>query len=388
MQRLRWCCREYHVSPEALAQKFKFLPEDGIDKLNEKGTTIKQLESVASFFDRDILFFLAKEPISQQKAYSPLFRTLAGQRPDLGRDAKLLIRRVEEYRDFYRALLEEDEDLQPRPWEGSFGARAGSGPVALAEAAREWLGLAEGKSRFNELRTKVENKGILVFMSTNQSGKRLLRLDDDNNIRGFSLYDKVSPAIVIKKMAKHGDDRVGESIQTFTLMHELGHLIQHKGNVMTQEGYIYSTKRKERQANLFAANLLVPRSKLEQLNLVSLKSLDARRFKEAIKPHARNCGVNPTVLALRLVAEKLIDQKQYDAYDNYNKAEHAQFAAKQEKRKIPRNRARETYSIFGELYTSAVLQALSGEHITLDKASAFLGDLRVAKISELRKVKV
>ena len=264
----------------------------------------------------------------------------------------------------------------------------GMGHQELAHRARRWLGVDATTVGFDQLRELVESRGILVFLTTGHRGRALLRLDDDNNIRGFSLYDKVSPAIVIKKMAKHGDDRVGESIQTFTLMHELGHLIQHKGNVMTQEGYIYSTKRKERQANLFAANLLVPRSKLEQLNLVSLKSLDARRFKEAIKPHARNCGVNPTVLALRLVAEKLIDQKQYDAYDNYNKAEHAQFAAKQEKRKIPRNRAMETYSIFGRLYTNAVLQALSGEHITLAKASAFLGDLRVAKIRELRKVKI
>ena len=93
----------------------------------------------------------------------------------------------------------------------------------------------------------MEAQGILVFRSNGYNGKWQISKTDP--ILGFTLYDNKCPVIFIKK-------QYGEAPQSFTLMHELGHLLLHTVSSIDDENDMYSYKGHERDANAFAGLLL------------------------------------------------------------------------------------------------------------------------------------
>ena len=386
-ERIRWCCSEYGIGHDKLASRLRM---PGLTKAldqGSKGLTHRQICTIASFFGRELFFFYDEQPISAKVGYSPLFRTLAGQVPRLGNDANLLIRLVEEYREIYAELdegIDEHYEQQPRPWREGLAAGRSSSPAALARAARRWLGLDATQVGFSHLRAAVEARGILVFVTTGHRGRRLLRLESNNNIRGFSLYDQKAPAILVRKMPNYGSSKGGDNIQAFTLMHELGHLLLHQGSFVTEKGFIFSRKAKERQANVFASNLLVPSSRLRQIPRASLRGRQGQSIEDLLKPLARRLGVNTMVLALRLLEEKLITQGQHASYERYKRAgqEHEP-QLRAQAGGGGRNRAKETVAMFGKRYTNTVLEAYSLDQIDIVRASTFLGNLRARQLAEL-----
>jgi Zn-dependent peptidase ImmA (M78 family) len=76
---------------------------------------------------------------------------------------------------------------------------------------------------------------------------------------GFTLYDENCPVIVIKKQR-------WESQQTFTLIHELGHLLLQRMSSIDEENDLYSHEGDERIANAFAGHLLVPGELLDAID--------------------------------------------------------------------------------------------------------------------------
>lgn len=392
MHRIKWCCEEFGMGYGDLADELGIPVLRKLEQAKRRGLTYRQLRKVADFFDRGLLFFIGDEPISTETAYSPLFRTLAGARPELGRDTNLLMRRVEGCRELYEDLLEDLGYADEKGWEGDLGGGRSTSPVELAKLARKWLGVDETKVDYDSLRIAIEGKGILVFMSIGEPGKKILRLEKNSNVRGFSLYDKATPAILVNKMPNYGTSKGGENIQSFTLMHELGHLLLHKGAFITEQDYIYSRRKKEKEANQFAANFLIPQEHLGALRGEGLRGLDGQQLEKKLKPHAKDWGVNTMVVALRLLLAKMISRGEYASFERYKEFCREQAKAKrkeqQEKKNrkaaIPRFRDKETLAMYGSLYTNAVLDALSAEQITLSKASKYLGDLDISYVHKLQ----
>ena len=383
LQRIKWCSREYGIAHDELASRLRMpailkLADDG-----DRGLTYRQLRIVAAFFGREPEFFLEEGPASRQTAYSPQFRTLAGQLPELGNDANHLIRLVEHYRELYEVLREDFDDLEDEgPWDSGIANGGGATAPELARRARRWLGVDAGGLGFDQLRELVESRGILVFLTTGHRGRALLRLEAGSNVRGFSVYDEQTPVIVVKKMPNWGTSRGGEHVQSFTLMHELGHLLLHRDSFITAQDHLFSRRKKEREANRFAANLLVPGAQLRRIDPAGLRGLDGQMIEGRLKPLAAQWGVNTMVIALRLLEEGVITARQYASYERYKRASYEPLKSARAGGGS-RNRAKETLAMFGRRYTYAILHALGARQITLHRASSYLGNLDTRHFRDL-----
>lgn len=384
-QRIKWCCNEYGMGYEELADKLRM---PGLLKAvnnDSKGLTYKQLRIIANFFGRGTFFFFEEDPVSAKTGYSDAFRALARKMPKPGRDLNLLIRLVDQYREIYMELsgdIERYYEVESRPWQEALAKRKISSPAALAKAARAWLGVDATKLSFNYLRNLVESRGILVFLTTSQYGQRLLRLNPSSSIRSFSLYSPKTPTILIRRIPNHRNGGCGDSAQAIALMHELGHLLLHKDSFVTLKDFIFSKGRKAVQANEFAINLLVPSSQLRLIGATELKGKTGKQMESLLMAYSNDWGVNSMVIALRLYKENMITRQQFSSYVRLKGTSY-----ESESQPLPkavgsgRNRVKETVAMFGRRYIATILDAYSFNYISVVKACTFLGYLQSKHLS-------
>jgi Zn-dependent peptidase ImmA (M78 family)/transcriptional regulator with XRE-family HTH domain len=365
IDRIIWCCKFQRISTEDLALNVG-VAQGTIDKLIKREGTISynQLKKIADYFNRGVLFFLEDSPVIESQVFSPAFRTISNQKVELDGGTKAVIERAEKQRDIYVSLVEE-EDVPPPAFSHPVISK---NPVHAAGQARIWLGLGE-RNDFSSFRAAVENKGILVFLTNGYKGK--WQIPKSNPILGFSIYDEQYPLIVVKKARQ-------ESRQSFTLMHELSHIIIHHASIIDDENDFTSHSGVERTANVFAANLLVPSTFLNQIDLKK-KPSRADLFDEWLRIYRQRWGVSTDVLLLRLITAQRVTQTEYDEYRSWVLS-----TSKDEDSTGTRMyRHREPHNIFGEKYVRSVLDALDREKITINKASKFLDGL---KLSDIRKL--
>ena len=369
-QRVAWCLADLGVTPEQVAIESD-IPIERLQPLLDGGggLTFAQLKKLADYLGRSVLFLLEPGPVEVDKAHSAQFRTLASQKPNLSRRVKQLVQRVEQQRAVYLGLLDDlDPAERPRFDPPSFPVD----PVAAAVAARQWLNLADANT-FQGFRDAVQTKGVLVFRTNGYAGR--WQIAKENPILGFALYDAVAPVIVVKRQA-------AESKQTFTLMHELGHLLLHRKSSVDDDADFRATQGMERTANLFAAHLLLPDARLAQVN-ASDRPEDVAQMDEWLQPYRRAWGVSSDVILLRLVAAGRLQQAVYDAY-------RAWWASRpplpnQDEKGSREYRHREPRHVFGDPYVRTVLNALSVRQITLGKASDYLDGLKVNDLHKLER---
>ena len=368
-ERIAWCCADLGITPGELAA------ETGIAAATiehvmagKDGMTFNQLRKVADHFGRGVLFFLEEGPVDEAKVHSPQFRTLANQKPKLSAKLKALIERVEKQREVYLSLREDLDDAdRPR-----FSA-----PVLpnddLQEAARlvrHWLGLNDHND-FDTYREALESRGVLVFRSNGYNGK--WQIAKENPIIGFSLYDATCPVIVVKK--QDWDTR-----QSFTLMHELGHLLLHKISSIDDERDLQSHRGHEREANAFAGYLLVPDAFLASIS-------DAERPDEVsgydywLKRQREAWGVSGEMILRRLMDAGRLPHSRYEAYRQWV----AQLPVIQKSGGSREHRNREPRHIFGDTFVRTVLDSLYARHITLAKASGYLDNLKIKDLHQLER---
>ena len=368
-QRVAWCCADLGLTPEQVAAESGLAP----DKLravldSEGGLTFSQLRTLAEYFGRSVLFFLDPDPVNIEQVQTPQFRMLAGQKPELSRRVRHLVQRAERQRAVYLDLLE-DMDGEERP---RFEPPPLSTiPAMAAGQARQWLGL-DRKNDFRSYRTALENKGILVFLTNGYQGK--WQIAKKSPILGFSLYDPVLPVIVVKKQD-------AEARQVFTLMHELGHVLLHRMSSVDDESDMRATEDgMERSANQFAAHLLVPDAFLATLRDADRPG-DVTRLDEWLSSQRGVWGVSTDVILLRLVGAGRLPQTIYDAYRAWQEAQ----PRRQDGGGSRAYRYREPRHLFGDGFVRTVLGALSARHITLNKASDYLGGLKVDDLHRLER---
>ena len=366
-ERIAWCCADYGITPGDLAFELG-IAQSSIERLmaGEDGMTFNQLRKVADYFGRGVLFFLEEGAVDEAKVHTPQFRTLTNQKPEVTPTLKKLIERVEKQREVYLSLLEDVDDSERIRF-----TPPDLGGKTIPEAAcvvRKWLKLNDVND-FDSYRAALEAKGILVFRSNGYNGK--WQIPKENPILGFTLYDPGCPVVFIKKQAS-------EPRQTFTLLHELGHLLLHKASSMDDEHDLYSHQGRERDANIFAGYLLVPDNFLDTIN-------DAARPEEVSQFDVwldRPCslwGVSCEVVLRRLLDAGRLPQREYIAYRQWC----ATLITTQTDRGNRKYRHREPRHVFGDTYVRIVLDALSDRHITLAKASSYLDNINIKDLHSL-----
>ena len=367
-QRLLWCCAEKGVSVEELALDVAIAPKT-LQKLLDEGTglTFKQLKRVADYFGRGVLFFLDAEPVDVETVHTVQYRTLAGMKLDLSYRVKKLIERVEHQRELYLALREE---LDTEDYEVFVPPEVDAQNLtSTANAIRRWLRL-EQTSTFDDYRAAIQAKGILVFRTNGYTGP--WQIPKESPILGFSLYDERCPVIVVRKSR-------WETQQTFTLMHELGHLLLHHESSIDDEQDLHSRDGREREANAFAGLVLVPDQVLATIRDDD-RPQDVEYFDTWLRPQRRQLGVSTEVILRRLMDAGRLSP---DRYAQYRAHVAALPVAEEEGGGNRAYRHREPKHVFGETYVRTVLDALSSRRITATKASAYLDHIKLTDLHQL-----
>lgn len=367
--RVLWCCRDSEITVAELAAEAG-IASATMDKFmrGDLGLTFNQLKAIADFFGRGVLFFMEDGPAVPEAVHTPQFRTLANQKPHLSSKLRAFIERVERQRDTYLALLE-DVDEEDRP---TFTAPAlpARDPAAAAAVVRRWLGLGLHNT-FDTLRQAVEAKGILVFRTNGYAGK--WQIAKETPVLGFSLYDEVCPVIVVKKQDF-------EPRQSFTLMHELGHLLIHRTSWIDDEDDVDSHVDGEREANAFAGHMLVPPQVL-QMVVDTARPGEFALYDEWLNAARRVSGASTEAILRRLLDSGRFDRDLYGAYRQWRRG----LLPRADERGNRAYRHREPKNIFGDRYVRTVLWSLGAGRITLSKASDYLDSLKIKDIRQLEQ---
>jgi Zn-dependent peptidase ImmA (M78 family)/plasmid maintenance system antidote protein VapI len=368
-ERIAWCCADRGITPDDLASELGIAPASMARVMSgEDGMTFNQLRKMAEYFGRGVLFFLERGRVNEAQVHTPQFRTLANQKPELSPKLKALIERVEKQRAVYLSLLEDLDDndrLRFRP-----PNLMGQNPSAGARIARQWLDIGD-RNDFDSYRAAVEARGVLVFRSNGYNGKWQIAKDDPT--LGFSLYETNCPVIVIKKQP-------WETQQSFTLMHELGHVLLHKISSIDDESDLTSSQGREREANAFAGHLLVPDAFLRQIR-DSQRPLEVSRYDEWLESPRRNWGVSGEVILRRLLDAGRLTQVQYTAYRQWR----GESPQPQQDGGNRQYRHREPRHVFGDTFVRTVLAALNARHVTLARASSYLDSLKIKDLHRLEQ---
>ena len=332
------------------------------------GLTFNQLRKVADFFGRGALFYLDTAPVDELNVHTTQFRTLANQKPELSARVKALIERVEKQREIYLSLREDlDEAETPHYAPPNI---SGLSVRDAANVVRKWLNLGS-QNDFDSYRSAIERKGLLVFRSNGYNGK--WQIAKESPILGFSLYDEICPVIVVKKLD-------WESRQSFTMMHELGHLILQRASSIDDEHDLQSHDGDERDANAFAGFVLVPDFLLENVS-DSNRPSDVSLYDDWLAEKRREWGVSTEVILRRLMDANRLSRNLYSDY----RAWRSQVVSQPGDGGSRAYRHREPKHVFGDTFVRTVLDALSARQITLAKASNYLDNLKVKDLRLLER---
>ncbi len=373
--RLQWCMSTAELDVESLAKKVKVAKETLESAMQAKeALTINQLEKIAKYFNQSLLFFIEPNDVIEERIYSPQFRTINNQRPITSSKLRAFIENVEKQREVYASLLEAIGE-PPIDWEPDIPANTDNIKI-ISGYVREWLNISISDN-FKEIRQALEDKGIMVIVSNGYNGK--WQIEKDSPICGFSLYHDVLPIIVVKKQVNN------EPRQAFTLMHELAHLILHKSSFIDNEKNLYSYRGKEKDANDFAGNLLIPDIFLDEIDINELLNLNTSEYSSYLNNYRKKYCVSVDTILVRLSRNKKIPQEIYQNYRDYvdKKIKPGKDGIT---KSIPRRyRYREPINIFGKNFVCTVLNNLYSKNITLVKASTYLDNLTLDKLRELKK---
>jgi len=373
--RLQWCMNTIEVDLDRLSLEVH-IAKQTLEQVmeNQAALSVNQLEKLANYFKRSLLFFLDPNEASEEQIYTPQFRTINNQKPISSPKLRAFIERVEKQREVYIGLMEDLEEPLNKDWNYNIKWNI-KNIKSVSAKARQWLDISESDN-FDAMRQAVESKGIMVIVSNGYNGK--WQIDKDNPVRGFSLYYDIVPVIVVKKQLSKG-------AQAFTLMHELAHLLLHKESVIDDEEDFNSYQGMEKEANEFASNLLIPDRFLNEINVDKLLYIEIAEYDNYLSDYKKRWCVSGEAILVRLLINNLISQQHYQSYKNF-KSQQAVRDTQKEADRIPRTyRHREPMNVFGKPFVYAVFDSLHNRNITLAKASTYLDDLKISDVRQLER---
>ena len=373
-QRIAWCCEERELEITQLSQELG-VALTTLERVmgGEDALSINQLQKIADYFNRGLLFFFEPGPVHAEQLYSPQFRTLSNQKTDLSPKLAALIERMERQRQVYLSLREDLGKKSNATWYPEQLILDAGNIKQKAAKTRLWLKLEDKKNSLLEIRQAVEAKGILVFISNGYNGP--WQIAKKSQVRGFSLYYPTFPIIAIKKQNIEGP-------QAFTLMHELAHLLLHRESAIDYEEDFSSYQGKEQVANQFAGNVLLPDAFLKQVDLNNFPQGNVVAYELYLKTFCDRWCVSAEVILRRLLDDGRFPQESYQEYRRWKQNLPEPKADKKISRKY---RYREPDKIFGQPFVQTVFDALDNKQITLARASTYLDNLNIKDLRKLEE---
>lgn len=305
---LRWARERSGMSVQDVAGKFK-KQADNIEQWEsgETSPTYVQLEKLAyELYKRPLAIFFFPEPPNEPSPQQA-FRTLPEAEADsLWPDTRYAIR---EGQSMQLSLSELNYDRNPneRLIFRDMRARLTDDPVSLARQVREYLGFtlhmqttsANEKEALEHWRDAVQDAGIFVF-------KRSFK---QKEVSGFCLLDREFPLIYI-------NNSTPASRQTFTLLHELAHILLGINDLAT-EAFEHNQQADDEAriietfCNQFAASVLIPTYAFDQ-DLLKLAE-DDKHFTndESIVTLAKKYKVSREVIVRKLLNRGLVNRGFY-----------------------------------------------------------------------------
>ncbi len=333
--------------------------EKKVAKINEiemgdQKPTFKQLDTLANLYKVPRWVFVSDHlPKKYQfdKAI-PAFRKLTESNADVFNDHKVLslTARVERLRIMIIELLEDMGETVPIINPPKINAN--TNPVIAAQKVRDWLNLSQNSKSFAGLKKVIEEKGIFIFMTSKYKGWSHI---GKTVFRGLTIYHSKLPIIII-------NDSDFKKAQSFTLFHELGHIMRKESTVDDWEDYNNTI---ERWCNELAGNALMP---AEQI--LSAMDADVNIYNlNTIKKIAKSFKVSPYACLVRLRQMQIINQHNYNIFENQLKDEYWKLheKIKESESRPTRNRPKEILNQYGHIYTNTIFQAYHNQEINFHK---------------------
>nr|MBF2736024.1 ImmA/IrrE family metallo-endopeptidase [Betaproteobacteria bacterium AqS2] len=180
-----------------------------------------------------------------------------------------------------------------------------------------------------------------------------------DQFKGFALRHEVLPIIFV---AKEKDERN----QSFTLLHELAHLIMHEQGAVDGEKTLASfhggsRSRREAEANALASHVLLPESALREIDAKALAGMAPAAIDAALRETCDKYGVSPMVVLARLRAARLVPAAVVDRYFKFSVKDGGVQAKGKEDGRMSVAEIRE---IYGDRYVDMVLKMEAEQEIT------------------------
>jgi len=255
----------------------------------------------------------------------------------------------------------ENSAAQVRNWCGM--SDAGDYACADTGAVSDAAGML-----FHEWKELLEKKGIFVFLTSKYPGWSHI---DRSLFRGLAIYHDLLPIIII-------NDSDAKKAQSFTLFHELGHLIRKESSVDSWEEH----SEEEKWCDHFAGAALMP-SHLLQKCILSNPVTDFG----SLKKQAAALRVSPYAYLVRQIQLKLISQHDYNALHEEIQEEwkKIQNKLKEHDGGPPRNRVQEILNQYG-YYSRTFFQAYHENEINLHRLMKLLEFKKTSYVKEALEI--
>ena len=315
---LEWARKNSLFTIEEAARKLNFKDskrKTAVEKLiaiesgNEEPTRSILLRMSKQYHLPLLTFYLDKPPIIGDRGQD--FRTLPSNFDEIENvNVNILIRDIKARQSTIReTLIDADEE---RKLEFIGKRTTANGIMPIVQNIREILNFnvdeyrkqPNYKDAFKFLRTKVESIGVFVLLKGNLGSYH--SNIDPSVFRGFALSDDIAPFIVI-------NDQDAESAWSFTLIHEMTHLILGQTGI---SGIIVGN-RIERFCNDVASEFMLPNLEFKSFSISNFQFND---LKATIADYAFSKKLSNTHVAYRLYKRGDIDEvlwnKLRDFYHN------------------------------------------------------------------------
>ena len=339
---LRQCREQIGLSLEEVMKK---IPGIGLIESGKRKPTFKQLDSLADLYTVPRWVFISEflpEPYQFDRSI-PAFRQFA--KPPIAaafNDPKVraLIAKVERLR---HLILELRDDMGEPIKPFALPLPNNSSPSSAAMQVRQWLEINEPLD-FPQRKEKLEGKDIFVFMTSKYKGWSHI---DKERFRGLAIFHATLPIIII-------NDSDYRHAQSFTLFHELGHLLRRENSI---DDWNENQQKTERWCDKLAGNVLMPVG--DFICHGRPHSLDA------VKWVAKDFKVSHYACLVRFKQLRIIDQETYQDYKQQITDEY--LANKQKKGRSSRDRPKEVLNQYGQIYTRTIFQSYHNQEIGLHK---------------------
>ncbi len=322
----------------------------------EKGDqkpTFKQLDTLANLYKVPRWVFISDQlPGKYQfdKAI-PSFRKFSDSNADIfsGHKIRSVTARVEGFRELIIELREDMSEAVSKFKPPPLNKKAT--PDDLSGQIRNWLKISGQRPDFLEWKKILEEKNIFIFMTGKYKGWSHV---DKALLRGLAIYHQALPIIII-------NDSDYRKAQSFTLFHELGHLLRKESMI---DDWVDYHQQVERWCDELSGSVLMPADQFR--NAACKTNLDDLY---EIKNIAGDFQVSAYACLVRLRQLRLIDQDDYLRFEAQLEAEYRklQEKLKQSVGGPARNRPQEVLKQYGHIYAKALFQAYHNNEIGLHK---------------------